>query len=120
MAETILALTDVAGPYTKETSTQFTTLTLAAGDATNGNKVSVARKILLLVENTDASPQTITVYSSPDPYGRYANITAFSIPAGALVARFFDAVGWESEYGGNQLEFTVSDAAVLVTAIPVY
>ncbi|MCB0056468.1 MAG: hypothetical protein KDE45_05560 [Caldilineaceae bacterium] len=120
MAETILALTDVAGPYTKETSTQFTTLTLAAGDATNGNKVSVARKILLLVENTAGAPGTVTVNGSPDPFGRTAPITAFSVAAGARVARFFDAVGWEGEYGGNQLSFTVSATTMKLVAIPVY
>ena len=117
---TNLSLTEVAQPYEKETATpQLTALTFAAGDATNGNDVSVAQDVLLIFNNTDASPQTVTIYSGVDPYGRSAEITDFSIPAGGFVARRFSAVGWENTLGGASLQFLVDNVAIEVVAIPV-
>jgi hypothetical protein len=115
MAETRLALTEVNGPYFSEAGTpQMTTVTGTAADATNGNVITLANDIILTCENTDVGAQTVTITSVADGYGRVADITAFSIPAGATVARRFTRVGWGN--GNGDLVVNVSDVAILLTA----
>ena len=99
------------GPYVAESATpQLATVTPVAADASDGNVVSLARTILLRAENTGGSPRTITIKSQPDPFGRVADIEAFSIAAGARVVRRFSSVGWANN--GGDLEIEASNADV--------
>lgn len=119
MAATTISETEVAGPYIAESATQMTTLTFSAGDATNGNKVVMSTgRCLLIVQNEGGGAGTVTVTSSRDPYGRTANITAFSVAAGAFASRIFSAVGWENTAGGRDLVFTPSATTMTFVAIP--
>lgn len=117
MAATRISLTVVAGPYELESTTaQMTAAAGTAADASNGNVVSLNEgRVLLVLENTDAGAQTVTITSQPDAYGRTADVTAFSMAASAKVYRIFERYGWGD--GNGDLNFSASDAGVLVTAI---
>lgn len=119
MAYTAIAQQTVAGPYAAESITaKMTTITFTAADITNGNEIIMATgRTLLLCRNDDVGAVTVTVASSPDPYGRTATITAFSIAAGATVGRIFEVVGWESTGGGRNLVVTASDVDLKIAAI---
>jgi hypothetical protein len=120
MAYTAVAQQAVAGPNLAESATaKLTTVTFTAIDATNGNEVIMSTgRTLLIVQNTDASAGTVTITSSPDPYGRTATITAFSVAAGAFAARIFEPVGWEATAGGRNLVIAGSAATMKFLAIP--
>lgn len=119
MAATTISETEVAGPYVAESGTQMTTLSWSAGDASNGNKIVMGTgRCLLLVQNTGVGAGTVTVTSSKDPYGRTANITAFSVDAAGFAARVFESVGWEQTLGGRDLLLTPSATTMKFVAIP--
>lgn len=119
MAPTVITPQEVAGPYISEAATQLTTPTWTAGDATNGNKVVIPnRRILLLFRNDNVAAQYVTIASSNDPYGRTAPITQLDIGAGAYAARIFEPVGWEQTLGGRDLLITPESTDVNILAIP--
>lgn len=118
MAQTVIAEQEPAGPYVAEGATQFATTTFTAGDVTNGNKIIMSGSgVLLLVRNSGASAGTVSVASSKDKYGRKADITAFSIPAGAVVNRVFTPEGWEQVTGGRDLVLSPSAATIEFAAL---
>jgi hypothetical protein len=117
---TALTLRTVAPPYLSESATpQLTTLTFTAVATGSTHTAPVpTRGVLLLVENTNATTaRTITVSSSADPFGRTADITTFSVPAGTIVARSFLPAGWESSAGSGVINFTVSGDGLELCAI---
>jgi hypothetical protein len=120
MAATAIAEQVVAGPYVAESGTQMTTVTFTAADATNGNEIVMTTgRTLVIVFNTHGSTAgTVTVTSSADPYGRTANVTAFSVAASAFAARIFTPVGWEQTLGGRNLLITGSATTMKILAIP--
>jgi hypothetical protein len=104
MAATVVAPQDVLGAYVSESATQMTTLTWSAVDITNTNSVTMTgRKLLLLFRNDDVGAVTITISSSADPYGRSADVTAFSIAAGAYAARTIDASDADMKFAAINL-----------------
>lgn len=118
MAETRITPITPTGPYIDESVTaKLGTVTATASDATNGNVISLAKDILLVLENTDVGAQTVTITSYPDPYGRRADISAFSIAAGAFVARIFKRYGWGN--GDGDLVILTSDVGVTVRAFEI-
>ncbi len=110
----------------KTPSGPFPTLPLAADSAdvvpiaqsTPGDGWAISgngRKTMILVHNTNAAPQTITVISVARN-GRTGDITTYSIGIDEL-AMFgpFDPVGWNQSDG--RVHIDGSDALVLVAAI---
>jgi len=80
----------VAGPYVSEAATQLTAVTFTAMNATNGNKITMpGRRILIIFNNTNVAAQHVTIAASNDPYGRSAPITQLDIPAGSHHSRWF-------------------------------
>jgi len=119
MAPTVIAPQEVAGPYVSEAATQLTAVTFTAMDATNGNKITIPRRRMLLIfNNTNVAAQHVTIAASNDPYGRSAPITQLDIPAGGFAARIFEPVGWEQTLGGRDLVITPESVDVDVLAIP--
>jgi len=53
-----------------------------ASDPALGNAVKCTGKEILVMRNTDAGAQTVTIDARPDAYGRDGTITDYSIPAG--------------------------------------
>jgi hypothetical protein len=61
------------------------TLAWAAADPTWGNAFTCTGKEVLIVLNSHATlAQTVTVKGAPDSYGRTADVTSYSMPAGAV------------------------------------
>lgn len=115
MAATRITPITPVSPYLAESATpQLATVTASASDATNGNVVTLAKDLLVIFENTTVGAETVTITSYPTPYGRTADITAFSIPASGRVQRKFSRVGWGN--GAGDLEFTTSDVGITVEA----
>lgn len=115
---TTISETEVKGPYESEAGTQMTTLTFGAGDTAGNKVVMTTGRTLLLVQNGGGGAGTVTVTSSADPYGRTADISAFSVAAGEFAARIFAAVGWEQTVGGRDLLITPSATTMKFVAIP--
>ena len=116
---TAITSQNLVSPYLNEVATPqmgTVTFTAVATGSTHTFPVS-ARGTILLITNTHATTAaTVTVTSSNDPFGRVANITAFSVPAGALVQRKFLPTGWESSAGSGVVNFTVSASSILEVA----
>lgn len=120
MALTTIAEQAVAGPYAKEGGTRVTTVTFTAGDATNNNKIVMSKnRVLLVFQNGGAGAATVTIKSSADPMGRLADITDFSIAAGAFAAVFIEPSGWEQNVGAKDLQIEPSSTDIKILAIPV-
>lgn len=120
MPLTVIAPQAVAGPYLSEAAVaQLTAITWTAGDPTNGNKIVIpGRRMLLLFRNDNAAAQYVTIESSNDPYGRAATITQLDIAIGGYTARIFEPVGWEQTLGGRDMTITPESADVFILAIP--
>jgi hypothetical protein len=117
---TDLVLREIAQPYIAEDATaQLTVLTFTAVATGSTHTCPVGtRGVILHVKNTNATTaRTITINSSPDPFGRLAPITTFSIAAGAQVARRFLPAGWENASGSGKINFTVSGDGLECCAI---
>ena len=121
MAEKVIAEQAVNGPYVREGSTQFTTLTMTESDATNKNVITMSTgRTLLIVQNTDAAnTEWVTVEASDDAYGRATPITQQAIPASSWVAMFFEPHGWEKTLGGRNLVVDTESTDADLLAIPV-
>jgi hypothetical protein len=117
---TAIAAQEIAQPYESEAATpQLSTLTLTAVATGSTHTFAVgSRGSLLVVENTNATTAvTITIDSTNDPFGRTADIEAFSVAAGAKVVRKFLPQGWEASSGAGVVNFTVSASGLEVGCI---
>lgn len=120
MAVTLLPEQRVVGPYVKEGTTQFTTLTTTASDPTNKNSIVMSTgRCLVLFENSDgANPGWVTVEASDDAYGRTTGITQQDIPASGWGAFIFEPHGWEGSLGGRNLTVDTEASTIKILAIP--
>lgn len=86
-------------------------VTFDPGDEVNGNDVQLTGGEFVLVDNTDAGAQTITITAAPDSIGRAGAITAYALAAG-IRALFgpFPVQQWRQSDG--MLYIDVSDPAV--------
>jgi hypothetical protein len=119
MAATALAVQEAAATYAAEGSTQFATLTMTAGDATNGNKVVIpGSRVLVLAHNSSGdTAYDLEVTSSNDKQGRTADILQ-ELAFGDWHMRIFTPNGWEQTLGGKDLQIDVENAAITLLAIP--
>lgn len=86
-------------------------ITWTAADTVNKEQFSPATGDVLLVWNTDGSPQTYSIDSVPDPiFGRSGDIDAEDIAAGEIHVLRLGIDGWRQADGKIYLE--ASDAAV--------
>lgn len=97
MPRTTITAVAAPGPY----PTAGTTMTFTAADVANGNQTHFSGRVLLIARNDDASPQTVTITSVSDPFGRTGSISAESLLAGAtkMYGPFSNPVGWQSSDG---------------------
>lgn len=112
MAATALPIVSPLGPYpalpVAATGADFV---FTAADAVNGNSFASTGRELLLVNNSGASPYTVTVASVADGLKRSGDITAYSVAAG-LFSMFgpFSQPGWQQTDG--TVHVTASNAAI--------
>lgn len=90
-----------------------------AADVANGNSSPMTGRELLIIQNTDAGAQTVTIVSAPDANGRSGDITTYSLPASTFAMLGpFTTSGWRQSSG--KLFFNASNANVkfAVVALP--
>lgn len=102
MARTALTTTAVPNPY----AAAGVAITFTAADTANQNQVVLTGREIVVAHNTGATPHTVTITSSADPYNRTKDITAEAIAAGEL--RVYGAgmalAGWQQTDGKLYLE----------------
>jgi hypothetical protein len=119
MARTSLVKTTALGSYGDYSVANSADLTMAAGDVANKNQFAATGDEVVIAHNTNGSAQTITVTSSPDPYGRTKDISAYSIGAGEYaVFGPFELTGWVQTDGKVYLEVSHADVKLGVVKLP--
>jgi hypothetical protein len=94
-------------------------LTMAAADVANMNQFTAQGNDLVVAHNTGASPYTVTITSSPDPYGRTKDITTYSLAAGEYaVFGPFGMTGWVQSDGKVYLQASNASVKLGVVALP--
>ena len=117
MAKVTILKTTAIGQFGDYSGANVADLALTAADVALKNQFLFRPRDLLLVQNTDISPQTFTVTSVADEHGRSKDVTAYSLAAGeiAIVGPFLDQEGWVQADGYIYVE--ASDAAVMFAVI---
>lgn len=94
-----------------------------AADVANGNSAPSTGREVLIVRNTDAAPQTVTVTSSPDPLNRSGDITTYSLPIGSTTPQFavlgpFPIGGWKQPDGNLYFSGSSANIGFAVIQLP--
>jgi hypothetical protein len=115
MPRTTVTPTAVPAPY----SHVGVDLTLITGDIVNNHQVRLTGKELLLVQNTAGTAGTVTITSAVDAYGRTKDITARSVPAGAItVFEPFQLQGWMQTDGYLYVSVSATTMKLAVLTLP--
>ena len=118
MARVLVAAQTLPGAYpTLQPGAGSRTLTYQAADASLFQYTPlVAKKTVVIAQNTDSGAHTVTFTSVVDQYNRTGDITSYSVGAGVeAIFGPFDAPGWAQ--AGNQLWFQANDATVKFAVI---
>lgn len=99
-------------PVSLPTASPFTPGSLAltfASDPANGDQFQILGTEILLVQNSDTVAHTFSVNSTPDRIGRTADLTAYPVNPGQVIAIQFSVLdGWvqsgETGYGNVYLQ----------------
>lgn len=119
MPRTLLTPVTPVGPYPTSFAANSLDIAWANSDTANGNYFVSSGRDLLLVRNGDAAPQTITIASKIDPYGRTGDITAYSLGIGETMAFWFGNIqGWDQGSGQIYINTSDNDMAIAVFRIP--
>ena len=88
-------------------------LTFAALDQANGNSFTATGREVLVFQNTDAAPHTVTIDSVADAIGRTdSSLTNYSIPANGFIAiQVAQLAGWVQS---GTLTINVDSSSALV------
>jgi hypothetical protein len=94
-------------------------ITFQAGDNTNGNETPCTGKDLLLVNNTDAAAQTVTIDAAPDDVGRDGSISAYSVGAGELaIFGPFPTASYRQTDGMLHIDVSAATVELAIIRIP--
>jgi len=112
MPRTTIAVQVPKGPYpTLQPAADSLDMTLTAADTVNFNQSPLSGSLLLIAQNSGASPYTITISSVVDSRNRTGDISAYSLAAGDIAMFLINqADGW-LQADGN-LYYQGSNAAV--------
>lgn len=110
MPRTVIALQDIPSEG------HIGSITMSAADAANNHELANNGKVLLLVENGDASPHSITIVSVPDFAGRIQDIVQ-AVAAGDLaIFGPFKPAWWNQAAGLLHVDIDV-DTSVTLAAL---
>lgn len=117
MARTTITAQTPKGPYvTLQPSATSLDLTMTAADITNKNQTLLNGSLLLIAQNSGASPYTITLTSVADSRLRTGDITTYSLAAGVISCYYINNTeGWLQADG--YLYFEASNASVKFAVI---
>lgn len=94
-------------------------LVFTVADIVNFNSTPLTGRELLIVNNTDAGIQTVTVNSVGDPQGRTGDITAYSLPiASFAVFGPFPVLGWRQADGNLYYQSSAITVKFAVISLP--
>lgn len=80
-------------------------VTMTAANTTDKNQFVCSGDDLLIVQNSGATPYTVTITSVADPRtGRVGDVTALSLAAGEIRVFRLSAIGWKQTDGYVYLE----------------
>jgi len=117
MAETAITVQVPEGPFDTASAGDLDH-TWGASDAVNGNSIATNGRVLILLSNTQAGAQTVTVTSVTSDKNRTGDITTYSMAAAdyaVLTQGLITEKGWRDSSGNIIL--TTSHADVLIAAI---
>ena len=86
-------------------------VTMTAADVANGNHIDSSRNVMVIANNTGASPYTVTITSVADNVtGRTGDVAAQSLAADEIRIFLLTASGWSD--ASDQYLVSASNAAV--------
>ncbi len=120
MARAAITVQEIDAPFAAVTAGSLD-FTFAASNSADGNYfVSTGREIIL-VQNADASTQTVTIDSVADEKNREGDITTYSMAAGdfaALGVGLTNAKGWKQTSGQIYINTSDDDVKLAVLRLP--
>ena len=117
MAITPITIQTVEGPFA-EIAAGEADVTLAAGDAVNGNSMAVTGKEVLLAHNSSGGALTMTITSVIDEKNRTKHITDYSLAAGdyaVFLVGMTMSKGWKQTDGTILVDVAAAD--ILLAAL---
>jgi len=110
----------IKGPYPGTVNAGDLAITFTAADIVNLNSFAASGNEVLLVQNTDAAQQTITLTTKPDGYGRSADISTYAIPASGFAAFNFHNAnnGWIQSDGNIYFQASTATVKFAVLRVP--
>lgn len=120
MARTAITVQEVSAPF-DAVSAGSEDFTFAALDAVNGNYFQCTGREIILVENTDAGAQTVTIDSVDDEKGRQEDITTYSLAANDFAAfgvGLTNAKGWKQTNGQVYIDTSSANVKIAVLRLP--
>lgn len=100
MARTTLTVQTLKNLYAGTPAANALDVTLAAGDAVDGNDYVPSEKDILFVQNSHGSnAYTFTLFSVADELGRTGDVTAYSLAAGEFACFPVPARGFKQTDG---------------------
>lgn len=107
------------GPYPGTVNAGDLALTFTAADATNFNQFAAVGNEILIVQNTDAASQTITLTTKPDNFGRSADIATYSMATGTFAMFNFRNAnqGWVQADGNVYFQASTSTVKFAVLRV---
>ena len=108
------------GPYPGTVNAGDLALTFTAADTTNLNSFTATGTEVLIIQNSDAASQTITLTTKPDSFGRSADISTYSMAAGTFaVFNFRNAnTGWVQSDGNIYFQASTTTVKFAVIRVP--
>lgn len=116
MARQTITKSALTGPN----PTGLVSVTVTACDATNKEQTAHTGKEILCWRNTGAGARTVTVNTVTDERGRTGDLTAISIPAGAIrcIGPMTDVQGWRQTTGYINSEAEHAEVTMFVLTLP--
>jgi hypothetical protein len=116
MSRVLVATKIAPGPYP---SAGVDVSAFVAADASNFNYFLSTGRELLIAQNTDTNPHTVTVHSQADNFGRTGDITAESIAAGHFhIFGPFAKSYWADSTGNINIDASDATVKFLVIQLP--
>jgi hypothetical protein len=116
LARALLPIALNAGAVAPPVATGDVDLPFTAANTVDGNGIPATGREILIVKNTDAAPQTVTINSAPDSFGRLADIGPLALAPGATkLLGPFPRSGWLQ--GDGTIHLIASAATVMLAVV---
>lgn len=120
MARTEITVQEIKSPFAV-ISAGGLDFTMAALDAVNGNQFTCVGREIIILENTDAGAQTVTINSAADEKNREGDLSAYSLAANDFVVApmgLTNSPGWKQSDGKIQIDTSSANIKIAVLRLP--